>query len=184
MCEFENRLIAWMDRELEPADALAIEHHVRVCIACSARADEYREISRSFANYCGVISTRKNSRRLRWAVWSATVGVAATAAMIMLMLRPRVEPMPFQRPAVPKAPAMAFRIAPVNPPVPVEPTRPRPGRNNVEVSPPAWNMEPSVQIAIPAEAVFAPGAVPPGFSFAAELSIANDGSARALRLRP
>jgi hypothetical protein len=26
--------------------------------------------------------------------------------------------------------------------------------------------------------------VPPGFSFAAELSIANDGSPRALRLRP
>jgi hypothetical protein len=80
-----------MDRELEPADALALEHHVRVCMACSARADEYREISRSFADYYRAIATRKNSRRLRWAVWSATVGVAATAAMIMLMLRPRVE---------------------------------------------------------------------------------------------
>ena len=184
MCEFESRLIAWMDRELEAADALAIEHHVRVCRACSARADEYREISRSFADYCGAIAARKNSRRLRWAAWSATVGVAATAAMIMLMLLPRVEPLPFQRLAAPSAPAMAFRIAPLNPPAPVEPIRPRPVRNNVDVSPAAWNLAPSVQIAIPAEAVFAPGAVPPGFSFAAELSIANDGSPRALRLRP
>jgi hypothetical protein len=183
MCEFENRLIAWMDRELEAADALAIEDHVRICMACSARADEYRAVSRSFADYCGAIATRKSSLRLRWALWS-TVGVAATAAMIMLLVRPPVEPLPFQRPALPKAPAMAFRIVPVNPPAPVEPIRSRPGRNNVEVSPPAWNLEPSVQIAIPAEAVFAPGALPPGFSFAAELSIANDGSARALRLRP
>ena len=184
MCEFENRLIAWMDHELDAADALAIEHHVRVCMACSARADEYREISRSFADYYGAIAARNNSRRLRWAAWSASVAAVATAAMIMLMLRPRVEPLPFQRPVVPKVPAMAFRIAPVSPPAPVEPIRPRPGRNNVDVSPPAWNLEPSVQIARPVEAVFAPGAVPPGFSFAAELSIANDGSARALRLRP
>jgi hypothetical protein len=45
-------------------------------------------------------------------------------------------------------------------------------------------LEPSIEIAIPIEAVFAPGAVPPGFSFAAELSIANDGSSRGMWLRP
>lgn len=184
MCEFENRLIAWMDCELEADEALKIERHLRLCTACSARAAEYREVSRSFAAYRGAIATRKNSRRLRWVAWSATATVAATAAMVMLMLSPRVEPLPFQRPSVPKAPAMAFRIAPVNPPAPVELMRRRPAANSVETSPSAWNLEPSIEIAIPVEAVFAPGAVPPGFSFAAELSIANDGSPRELRLRP
>jgi hypothetical protein len=44
--------------------------------------------------------------------------------------------------------------------------------------------EPAIQIAIPADAMFAPGAVPQGVSFTAELSIAADGSAQQLRLRP
>ena len=45
-------------------------------------------------------------------------------------------------------------------------------------------VEPAIQIAIPADAMFAPGAVPQGVSFVAELSIAADGSAQQLRLRP
>jgi hypothetical protein len=184
MCEFDKRLIAWMDCETEAVEALEIQRHLRVCTACSARAREYREVSRSFADYCGAIATRKNSRRLRWAAWSATAAVAATAAMVLLMFRPRVEEFPFHHAAVPKAPAMAFRIAPMKPPAPIELIRRRPAANSVETSLPAWNLEPSIEIAIPVEAVFAPGAVPPGFSFAAELSIANDGSPRALRLRP
>ena len=47
-----------------------------------------------------------------------------------------------------------------------------------------WAPEPAVQIAIPAEAMFAPGAVPQGVSFSAELRLAADGSARELRLQP
>lgn len=44
--------------------------------------------------------------------------------------------------------------------------------------------EPAIRIAIPADEVFPPGAVPEGFSFAADISIAADGSAQQLRLRP
>jgi hypothetical protein len=43
---------------------------------------------------------------------------------------------------------------------------------------------PAIQIAIPAEAMFPPGAVPDGINFVAELSIAPDGSAQGLRLQP
>ncbi len=48
----------------------------------------------------------------------------------------------------------------------------------------SWAAEPAVQIAIPAEAMFAPGAVPQGVSFSAELRLAADGSAHELRLQP
>jgi hypothetical protein len=41
-----------------------------------------------------------------------------------------------------------------------------------------------VQIAIPAEAMFPPGAMPEGMSFIAEVSIGADGSVERLRLRP
>ena len=45
-------------------------------------------------------------------------------------------------------------------------------------------VEPAVQIAIPAEALFPLGAVPQGVDFVADLSIAPDGSAKRLRLEP
>jgi hypothetical protein len=44
--------------------------------------------------------------------------------------------------------------------------------------------EPAIQIIIPAEAMFPPGAVPEGINFIAELDIASDGSAQGLRLQP
>jgi hypothetical protein len=47
-----------------------------------------------------------------------------------------------------------------------------------------WAPEPAVQIGIPAEAMFAPGTVPQGVSFSAELRLAADGSAHELRLQP
>jgi hypothetical protein len=43
--------------------------------------------------------------------------------------------------------------------------------------------ETAVEIAIPADAMFAPGALPPGMNFIAEMSIAPDGSVRQVRLR-
>jgi hypothetical protein len=44
--------------------------------------------------------------------------------------------------------------------------------------------EPMIQIAIPADEMFPPGAVPEGIHFAADLTIAADGSAERLRLSP
>jgi hypothetical protein len=46
--------------------------------------------------------------------------------------------------------------------------------------------EPAIEIAIPADAMFPPGAVPTGMSFMAELTIAADGTALqlGLHLRP
>jgi hypothetical protein len=44
--------------------------------------------------------------------------------------------------------------------------------------------EPVIRIAIPADEMFPPGAVPEGIRFAADLTIAADGSAGRLRLRP
>ena len=41
-----------------------------------------------------------------------------------------------------------------------------------------------IQIAIPADEMFPPGAVPEGIHFVADLTIAPDGSAERLQLRP
>jgi hypothetical protein len=44
--------------------------------------------------------------------------------------------------------------------------------------------ETAIQIAIPVEAMFAPGAVPEGITFIADVSMAADGSVQGLRLQP
>jgi len=49
---------------------------------------------------------------------------------------------------------------------------------------PPFAPEPHIEIAIPAEDVFPPGAVPPGMSFSADLTISPDGSPERLGLRP
>jgi hypothetical protein len=45
------------------------------------------------------------------------------------------------------------------------------------------SFEPAIQIAIPVEAMFPPGAVPEGITFIADLSIAADESVQGLRLQ-
>ena len=44
--------------------------------------------------------------------------------------------------------------------------------------------EPAIEIAIPADAMFPPGALPEGVNFTANISIAADGSAQQVRLQP
>lgn len=43
---------------------------------------------------------------------------------------------------------------------------------------------PAVEISIPADAIFPPGAVPAGVSFTADVTMGSDGSAEQIRLRP
>jgi len=66
-----------------------------------------------------------------------------------------------------------------------------PAQNHGALSAPAKNQnayllpnEGTVQIAIPAEEMFPPGAFPDGMNFVADVTIAADGSAEQLRLRP
>jgi hypothetical protein len=44
--------------------------------------------------------------------------------------------------------------------------------------------QPAIEIAIPWDAMFPPGAVPEGVSFVADLTLGADGSAERLRLQP
>jgi hypothetical protein len=43
---------------------------------------------------------------------------------------------------------------------------------------------PAIRIAIPADEIFPPGAVPEGVAYIANLSLAADGSVQGLRLQP
>jgi hypothetical protein len=52
-----------------------------------------------------------------------------------------------------------------------------------EYTTPKQPMDTAIEIAIPAEAMFPPGAMPNGINFIADLRIAPDGSVKQVRLR-
>ena len=183
MCEYENSLIAWIDGEMEPDAALDVEHHLRICESCSIKASQYREVSQAFATYCAAVPIRKNSFPWRWTAVAA--GFAAAAAAILWMLPGSVEPLPLPSPKASHAPAMAFQTQPASVPAPVKRVHHQTIAKRTEIPPAAWTgLEPSIEIAIPADAIFAPGALPPGVTFTADLSIGGDGSPRILRVQP
>jgi len=183
MCDYENNLNAWIDCELEPDVALDVEHHLQICASCSTKVSQYREVSREFAAYHAAVPVRKSSFPWRWATIAA--GFAAAAAMILWMLPLPVEQLQLQSPKAAEPPAMAFETPRPSVPAPLKKVHHQTTAKRNEIPPAAWTgLEPSIEIAIPADAIFAPGAVPPGFTFAADLSMNGDGSPRFLRVQP
>jgi hypothetical protein len=190
MCEFSGKLIAWFDRELSTDKAADVERHVRICAECWSQLGEYERVSAAFAEYCdAAIASKVRRRPPRWVL--AVSSAAAVSAILFLAL-------PHARLWQPPAPIVAtvatqslvlkgerIPAAPVKAPVLVKeghrrhPVLPLP-QQDVTWFP----VQPPIQIAIPAEAMFPPGALPEGVSFAADLTIAADGSAQRLRLRP
>jgi anti-sigma factor RsiW len=184
MCDYSGKLVAWLDRELGDEEIAEVQRHIQECAECRMQVGKYQQASKSFDAYCDAVVTAKMRPRIpRWLPVLSTAGVLAIAATVVLvLLRPRVE--------LPVPPAAAVAAAP-----PAVAGEPKPVPNKVvhrRHAPPrvqAQNMnwfpaEPAIQIAIPAESMFPPGALPEGVNFTADVSLAADGSARQIRLRP
>jgi hypothetical protein len=160
-----------------------VEHHVERCQDCRRRVAAYRQVSETFHAYCDAVMTAEARRRVpRWMpVFAGTV--VAAAVILLAFPRTRVEP-PLVGPTINSA------SMPVPAPTPAEPasrkatTRrrhavPRVQERAAEIQP----MDTAIQIAIPAEAMFPPGAMPNGINFIADMTIAPDGSVQQVRLR-
>jgi len=185
MCDFSGGLIAWMDCELGANEAAAVERHVQGCAECRERVATYEDLSRGFAAYCDAVLetaavTTIHRKLPRWV--HVVTGAAAVAAVVLwLALLPRsVKPVP----VVP-------RVAEARPPIaaetatkPLKPVQRRQVAAHRKTPTANWVLaEPAIQIAIPADAMFPPGAVPEGVNFVANLSLA-DGSVQGLHLQP
>jgi len=117
--------------------------------------------------------------------WVPVLAAALVAASVMLVafLRTRVEPPLIVAPRV----TSASVPNPMTPPA-AEPARRKATIRRHHVAPrvqpqEVQQMDAAIEIAIPAEAMFPPGAVPNGINFIAELRIAPDGSVKQVRLR-
>jgi|SRR5208337_970682 len=182
MCDSSGRLVAWMDRELAENEAAVVEQHVRACEQCQKLVAAYEEVSRGFAAHYtaatrSVISA-ETSRK--WPRFVPVLAAAAAAGLLLLALLPRtVKPSP----VVPQVMEVRPPITSEPQSTPVEPVR---GRHVVaHRKAPNQDREmagPAIQIAIPADSMFPPGAVPEGVSYIANLSL-TDGSVQAIRLQ-
>jgi anti-sigma factor RsiW len=169
MCEYSGRLVAWLDGELPDEAATNVKWHLRQCAECRAAVHAYEEVSGAFlACYKAAIMPQPRRHPHIWL--GSGVAVAAAIVAVLFFVQP---------------PAQKLSIHPPEPPAPVISMRAS-VRESLRASLPApvharhrsvpaprhrqWMVEqPVLQVALPAEALFPPGAVPPGFSFIAEV---------------
>jgi hypothetical protein len=188
-CDGSKRLVAWIDGELSNDDNMYMEQHVAACVECRTEMEACKKISAAVQSYYEAATTSRTRRTAPFRVLPY-VGVAAAAAglaFFLLQPHPRV-PVPAVQPApalpsvlvVPDA-KLAFPARSSH----IKPVRVRdssgPARGLQSNSAPA---ESAIEIAIPAEALFPPGAAPQGIAFVADLRIAPDGLPLDLHLEP
>ena len=185
MCEFSQKLIAWLDHELTEATALEIESHVAGCAQCRSEAAAYQQVSATFNEYCEqIVASQKRLSLPRWAVAS---GIAAVAAAVLLLafahMRIRKDgAQPLAHVSVSAAtPAATMQTAVATP------VQKRHFSRAIGLAPHqvgTWEQPaPMVEIAIPAAAIFPPGAVPDNIIFTADMNITANGPAQ-IQLQP
>lgn len=206
MCDFRGKLTAWLDGELASGDAAEVERHIQFCAECRDQVEAYRQVSAAFEGYCDAYcqGALAPEHRQRLSPRKVTISAAAAlaAAVVGLFLiapraRVRLSPVPVPAPvasasvasqlidsAEPSQPAPA-EVKTVSHLAPSKGTQTRRAASRPQTPGTAWvPAEPEVEIAIPADAIFPPGAAPEGVGFTADVTIAPDGSAQQIRLRP
>jgi len=187
MCEFQAKLIAFLDRELPSEEVAGVERHIEGCEECRNRLAGYELVNETFDAYCDAVMAAKMRRPIPH--WVPVLASAAVAAVVMFLALPekRMEPPPVLTPTI-AAVSVPGPMPVVAPPALEAALRKKMHRRHavpaVQERAVKWRpTETAVQIAIPAEAMFPPGAMPKGLNFVAELNIAPDGSVKQVRLR-
>lgn len=182
MCEFSGRLVAWLDQELPPEQAGRLEQHLQSCSDCRRLLAAYEKVNRALAVYCDALTNDSRSTRGRF--WLAGAGAAIAAGLVLIWFLPRSRTEHLATSPAPTVHSLALAVEPPAARIPATHRR-QSGARRASVWIPAMPIsEPEFQIAIPAEAIFPPGAIPEGYHFIADLSIAPDGSPQGLRLIP
>jgi anti-sigma factor RsiW len=184
MCEHSEKLMACLDHELEKNEMAQVQEHIQACAECQIQLAAYQETSNAFSVYRDAVVASHSGRRLpRWVpVLSVTTALATAATLFLFFHHRRMEPFVPLPPSVQVAPSVALVE---KAPAPSKTIHRR--RASLPLPVPATNgppTEPAIQISLPVESMFPPGAVPAGISFTADVSIAADGSAQQIQLRP
>ncbi|SRR6266446_899158 len=183
MCDVQAKLVAWLDGELPSDEVADVKRHIEECKECRSRLAAYERVSETFDVYCDVVvAAKKHGRASLWAPVLVSAVVAA-ALVFLAFQRTRIEAPPIVTPTI-RAASVPVPAPPMPELAPRKTIRKRHTVAPVQEQIVRWQpAEAAVQIAIPAEAMFPPGAMPEGMNFIAELSIAPDGSVKQVRVR-
>jgi len=209
MCELSEKLIAWLDHELPVEASAVLQSHVRGCAECRRAAEVYRTVNEAIDSYCetAILTAPKKRVGFKSRVWrSVFVGTAAAAAAVLLVFlaepverlvsikAPSADEVPVVALDKTSIPSIALEKTPIVPRVTTEAPNlvrrsPLVHRKAPLTEPPKrseslWPNQAPVYIAIPADALFPPGAFPEGVGFVADVNLRPDGSAQRLRLQP
>jgi hypothetical protein len=181
MCEFSSKLILWIDHELPPAEAEAVDRHLTECRECREQADSFRKVSDAFALYIRDAASLPARSNRRWFLVPAAVAAAAILAVFLLTPRQipnvhtEVTPRASQVPSIPQNAAVTVAKAALL----------HVHHRRIQKPATPWTpAEPTIQVLIPADALFPPGALPEGVGFVADFRFAADGSSSGLISRP
>src|SRR5215472_2308182 len=103
MCDAQTKLIAWLDKELAPEEAVLVERHVEACQECRTRMGAYRQVSESFDVYCDRVLAAKTRRVFPYWVPVLAAAMVATAVFLSTLPRARVQPPPMAAPVTAEA---------------------------------------------------------------------------------
>jgi Putative zinc-finger len=85
MCEFSQRLIAWLDRELPVDKALEVELHLGGCADCQRELRTYERLSGALDAYCdAALESSAPHTEPRWR--PVLLGASAVVAVLALLL--------------------------------------------------------------------------------------------------
>ena len=187
MCRYSTRLVAWLDLELGPEPMAELDEHLRDCGECRRHLAQYERASEIVDDYCDAVmnAVPHGGQRRQIPILSSAAAILLVATTAVL-LRTRVQPLPPPPPGI---------VQPTEFPLVPEPASPPANARRSRIATPKlvrtqtgdWlpvPAQPAVEVAIPADSVFPPGAVPEGINFIADVNFAPDGSARQMRLRP
>lgn len=190
MCELRPNLVAWLDGELSPEEAAVVAGHIESCAVCRSQTDAIRRASQALRIYCeSALAEKSRPNVSRVIPLLAAASVIAAAGLFLAYTRHRVAPVAPAAaiPVVATIPSPDASIAPSTTPRTASVVQHKSHRKRQAVSVPVpvpWpSADTAVEIAIPADAMFAPGALPQGTRFLAEMRIAPDGTVRQVRLR-
>lgn len=189
-CDCSKKLVTWLDGELSIDEAAYLEQHLGACLACRSEMEAYKKVSVAIQAYWHAPTSSGTHQVAPLRVLTYIGAAAAAAALAFFLLRPN--PRLLVEPAVQPAPATSSVVAvpdakPTSPAPPphIKPVRVRHSAESPQSLQTNWpSVDSAVQIAIPAESLLPPGAVPQGLAFVADLTIAPDGSPQGLHLEP
>ncbi|MGB2634121.1 MAG: zf-HC2 domain-containing protein, partial [Candidatus Acidiferrum sp.] len=67
MCEHSEKLMAWLDHELQNDQMAHVQQHIEACAECRSQLDAFHQASSAFSGYRDSVLASNSPRRLpRW----------------------------------------------------------------------------------------------------------------------